>query len=290
MSEDLEQRVELMRKEIDTLQVAAAEKSKPWYMNVSTLLSAIALTFSFGTTFVSYHRTNVQDVQNARSELRGLLQRLAALPKENMEAGIKYATDPGSMNVISGFINQENTLLVRNAAELAKKLPAGSVSPTEYYAIAVAFQAAYDPADAEQFVQYAMNAEPDFNIEISCLRMMANLKFIKGRPEEGRADYQKALAIFSKYPQYDPFTRAQTNVLTEISWAYSEAGGYDFAAANQHLDNAAKIVAPLPRSPGVNGLQSQIDQARAKISQGAPPPNLTPESQLPVPTASPSGN
>ena len=89
MNEDLEQRVELMKREIDALQVTVTERSKPWYHNVSVLISIIALLFSFGTTLVSYHRNNIQEIQNARAELRGLLQRMAALPKENVEIGVK---------------------------------------------------------------------------------------------------------------------------------------------------------------------------------------------------------
>jgi len=63
MNEDLEQRVDLMKREIDALQIAVTGQSKPWYKNVSTLLSVTALLFSFGTTFVSYHRANIQDIQ-----------------------------------------------------------------------------------------------------------------------------------------------------------------------------------------------------------------------------------
>lgn len=290
MNEDLEQRVELMKREIDALQVTVTERSKPWYQNLSVLISILALLFSFGTTLVSYHRSNIQDIQNARAELRGLLQRLAALPKENVEAGVKYASDPASRNLVGGFINQENTLLARNAAELAKKLSPKSVSATEYYAIAVALQSGYDLNGADQFLNYAINAEPNFNIEISCLRAMANLKFIEGQPQAGRVQYQKALDIFSKYPQYDPYTRASTNVLTELSWAYSEAASSEFAFATQHVDGAEKILAPLPKSPGVNGLQSQVSQARQLISSGFPPPNPIPGSQITVPAASPPAN
>jgi tetratricopeptide (TPR) repeat protein len=288
MNEDLEKRVEVMKQEIDALQIAAAEKSRPWYQNVPILLSVIALLFSFGTTFVSYHRTNIQDIQSRRAELRALLQRLAALPRENVEVGVKYAADPGSKDMISGFINQENTLLARNAAELANRLPAKAISATEYYAIAVALQAAYDLTGANEFLQYAVKSNPDFNIEISCLRMMASSKFTQGRPDAGRVDYQRALDIFSKYPQYDPYTQASTNVYTELSWAYSEAANNRFDLASQHVESAEKILAPWPRSPGVDALKARVSQARSNISMGSPPSNLVPGLQMTVPTSSPS--
>lgn len=280
MPEDLDQRFDLLKREVDALQVSVMGHSKPWYRNVSTLLSITALLFSFGTTFVSYRRANVQDIQSARQELRGLLQRISALPKENVELGKKFPDDPASRNMVAGFINQENTLLARNAAEIAKKLPVGSVSPTEYYAIAGALQTAYDLAGANEFLTLAIKANPDFSTEISSLRMIANMKFIEARPEAGRVEYQKALDIFSKFPQYDPYTRAMTNVLTELAWAFSEASTNAFPLATQHIESAEAILAPLPRSPGVDMLRAQVAQAKAQLYTGQPlpvgvPPQIT---------------
>src|SRR5437016_12374288 len=120
MSEDLEERMTTMKREIDALQIAVTGQKKPWYREVSTLISFLALTFSFGTTFVSYRRTESQDIQNSRQELRGLLQRLSALPKENVENMRKYKDDVEARTIIGGFINQENSLLARQAAELAR--------------------------------------------------------------------------------------------------------------------------------------------------------------------------
>ena len=288
MNADLEQRVEIMKREIDALQIAAAERSKPFYKNVSTLLSMLALVFSFGTTFVSYQRTTTQDIQNSRAELRRLIQRMAALPKEHVETYVKYGSDPGARTTISGYINQENTLLARTAAELAENLPAKSVSATEFYAIALALQAAYDLTAAGRFLQHAIDAAPDFNIEISCLRSIAYLKFLQGHKEEGRVEYQRALGIFSKYPQYDAFTQVSTNVQTELSWAFSEAAGNESRLAMQHVENAERMTTPLPPSPGLDGVKSQIAHARAQFSSGAALPNPVSAPQLTVPLPSPA--
>src|SRR5262249_5796573 len=122
-NEHLEHRVELLKREVDALQIAITGSSKQWYKNVSTLLAVIALLFSFGTTYVSNRRISAQDILSARQELRGLLQRLAALPKENIDIGKKYEKDATSAAAVSSLINQENSLLARNASEIARKLP-----------------------------------------------------------------------------------------------------------------------------------------------------------------------
>jgi hypothetical protein len=271
-----------MKREIDALQIAITEDTKPWYQNIATLLSVVALLFSFGTTYVSYRRTAVQDIQSSRQELRGLLQRLAALPKENVDIRKKYADDPASMNVVGGFINQENALLARQAAELAKKLPGDLVSGTEYYAIALALQNSYDLSGADEFLKYSAQAAKDFNTEIAALRSTANLQFIQGRPEAGRVEYQKALNIFSKYPGYDPFTKISTNVWTELAWAFSEAGVDSLAFAHQHIENAKALVNGLPHSPGAEMLKAQVSQAAVQFASGQPITSPVAGSQLGV--------
>src|SRR5215216_3760028 len=79
-----------IHREIDALQIVVAERTKPWFKNPATILSVSALLFSFGTTYVSNRRIAAQEVQNNHQQLRTILQRLAALPKENLEVGKKY--------------------------------------------------------------------------------------------------------------------------------------------------------------------------------------------------------
>lgn len=273
MDESLERKVEVMKKEIDAIQISLAEPAKPWYQNMSTVLAVVALLFSFGTTYVSYRRTALQDVLSTRQDLRGLLQRLAALPKENVEIQKTYSGDAIVMGQISGLINQENSFLARQAAELAKRLPDEMLTAGEYHAIAVALQNAYDLKGAAEFIRSSIRAADiarDFNTEISAVRVMANLLFIQGHPESGRVEYQKALDIFSKYPDYDPFTRSATHIWTELSWAISEANAGYFPLAKQHVGNAEGHLAGLPPSPGVERLNDQISQTRSMIFSASP--------------------
>jgi tetratricopeptide (TPR) repeat protein len=288
MTESLEQKVDLMKQEIDALQIMVTGQKKPWHKNASTLISVTALLFSFTTTYLSYNRTAAQDIHNTRQELRSLLQRMAALPKENVEIGKKYVDDPAAMNMISGFINQENTLLARQAAELARQLPDHTVSGAEYYAIAVALQSAYDLESAATFLDYSIAVTKDFNTEIAAIRMKANLKFIQGHPESGRVEYQRALDIFSKYPNYDPFTKASTNVYTELGWAFAEANSGSVLLAKQHAENADTLLAGLPRSPGANMLKTQVVQAKNQFTSGIPTTDPALGSQLGVVPASQS--
>jgi hypothetical protein len=54
--EEITSRMDTMKGEIDGLQIGLTSQKKPWYRDLSTLISFLALLFSFGTTFVSYRR------------------------------------------------------------------------------------------------------------------------------------------------------------------------------------------------------------------------------------------
>jgi hypothetical protein len=250
--------------------VFGADSSTPaakeaWYQTPSVIISITALMFSFGTTVVSYRRTEKQDIQAARAELRGILQRLSAIPRENLEAMKKNAGDPGAVAGISQLYNQESTMLTRQAAEIVNRLPRGLVSATEYYAIGIAFQSAYDLSSAKNFLGRARQAANNFNDEIGAIRSSANLDFIAGQPEDGRVLFQQALGIFSKYRGYDPYTMASTHVFTEVYWAYAEGNMSQFQLAAQHIDNAQRVADQLPPSQGSDGLKAQIQQAREQL-------------------------
>ena len=272
---DLEERIQLIKKEVDALQITVMTQKTPWYKNASTTIAILALLFSFGTTYVSYKRTEAQDIQNEKLELRGLLQRLSYLPRDNFETAKKYPNDPTAIVTIGSLINQENTMLSRQAAELARKLPRDYVSATEYYSVAVALQSAYNFEGAKEFLGYAIDCAKDFNDKIAALRSNAILMFLTGRPEAGRVEYQKALDVFSAFGEYDDYTKKATHISTELSWAVAEANAGHKELANQHISSAEEYLSGLPPSPGADQMRGQINQTKMQLnspsSQTNPP-------------------
>jgi hypothetical protein len=258
--------LQMLKQEVDSLQIAFAKQNRPWYRDAATILSVMALVFSFGTTWVSNRKAEAQDIENQRSELRSLLQRMAELPKENLDATEKYRSNPGAFSTVASLINQENTFLSGQAAEIAKRLPPGKISAVEYYAIAIALGNAYNIEGEKKFLALSIASATDFNTEIAAIRTNAYVLFLTGRPDAGRVEFQKALAIFDKYGEFDEYTRKSTGIKTELSWAFSE---YLVRAGNplieQHLKNAQDIMEELPPSPGREQMDAEIRQARSQL-------------------------
>ena len=66
---------------------AASEKKTPWFKETSSVVAILAFIFSFGTTVVSYVRTEQQDIHNARTELQGYIEKLSSIPKDSYKIG-----------------------------------------------------------------------------------------------------------------------------------------------------------------------------------------------------------
>jgi hypothetical protein len=259
--------MQILRHDVDALEKKADKPDKPWYFDVSTMIAVLSFVFAFGTTWFSSRKAKAQEIEADRNELRTLLQRMAALPKENFEAQVEFGANPGALSTISGYINQENTVLTGQAAEIALRLPKGKVSAVEYYAIALGLGNAYEIGRQKQFLQLAIDHATDFNTEIAAIRTTAFVLFLTGTPDSGRVEYQKALAIFDRYPGYDEYTRNGTHIKTEIAWAYSEYQAHPGnPLALPHLDRANELLQTLVPSPGRKQFEADIAQARQQLT------------------------
>jgi len=261
--EELTQRLESLKQEVDALQVAVMSAKAPWYRDIPTIVSVLALIFSLGTTFVSYQKSKAEDIQASRAELRSLLQRLAALPKENLEITKQYADDAVGRSFASGYIAQETSLLARQAAEIANGLPRRQVTSAEYQAISLALWNSGDAVAALPFASRAVESATDAASAANALRAYAGDLFATGQPEQGREQYRKALAIFDRYPGYGNYYQGSTHFITQLSWANAEADSGFVDLTYEHLVAAELIVSQLPPGPGADQLKRQLEQQRA---------------------------
>jgi hypothetical protein len=79
-----EDRLDLMKQELDALQVEVMKSSGPWYKQVPVLapivIAVLALLFSFATTFVAERRIAREEEHETRVELRELISDLQCYP------------------------------------------------------------------------------------------------------------------------------------------------------------------------------------------------------------------
>jgi hypothetical protein len=232
-----------MKSEIDALQVGMAEKSRSWYKQAATMIALAALLFSAVTTWYSEKRIHEQDVHSARQELSQLIQRLGALPKENLELREMYAKDPVARATLSGLLSQENDLLAKRAAEIIDILPPRRVSAIEYHAVASALTQSGVYDRSLQMIQRGLPVADDANDLTALLRSYAQLLYETGDLPGGQAKFQEALDVFKRYPVNVSWYVDSTHAITELLWARNELGQRRCAEANAHVRRAADHIA-----------------------------------------------
>ena len=187
---------------------------------VPILVSLLALGFAFYTDDKSENRASREEEHAQRAELRGLIQRLTALPKENRELARQ---DPSAWRQLSGSLQQETLILARQSSELIRQLP-GQVTSEEYIAVAFALSSASQPTESEELTLEGLKVAKDASGEATLLRQLGAIRFINGDPENGRARFKQAMTIYQKYPEKNRNTVAFNSAFTALNWSEAALG------------------------------------------------------------------
>jgi hypothetical protein len=265
---NIQNSISIINKELAALRTTSAKADRPWYREPSFIIALTALLFSFGTTAVSYIRTNQQDIHDARAELRSLILRLTQLPRESIEYSKKYEKEPLIVGGILGMLNTENALVAKQAANIMSRIP-GNISATEYLSVSSALVNSGLTETAMKLIKLALAVSNDVNDEVGVLRSYGGLLFSTGDLEGGREKFKTALMIFSKYPITNQYYVETTHALTEMYWAQFEAAARQCPYAKSHMAQANSHLSVLP--PGsYESIKGQVDQVQKVVDSCNP--------------------
>lgn len=260
---------------------------------ISVVISAVAIILSIGTTITSALHARRQEFHDLRAELRSLLQRLSVLQRDNAEAFVKYAQDPVSLNMISGAINQENSLVAKQARDIARQLGGDRVSSVEYLAISNAFFSSSDAALAREMALLALeraNASKDFYEGVFALRGLGTMAYGSGDSEEGRVRYAAAETLILQTPLSADLKNFML-AYTYLGWCEGELSSMQCNDAIEHHRRAVDIVSKQLDGPPKNTNRANAErleqQLRLRCSPGGPPTGTPPSGVIAKPLALP---
>jgi len=268
---DDHERYEILKKEVDSIQIQMGQEHGPWYTKPSNLISVIALLFSFGTTIVSYINSHDEDIRANHREAMALIQRVTRLPSENFELIQKYK-DSGPGQSLSGMINQENILLATQAANLVKKYP-DTFSSTEFFAIASALATSNIVDKVPYLFKTAIEKAETSNDYNVATRSYAYFLYSKGDYTEGRKYYEMALGVWNKFPERNMYIVNSTDLVTLMYWSQAELAAKNVKEAEKLIVQAKDKLAQLSPGPMTQSLSMQVNYTVGLIEQaklGAP--------------------
>ncbi len=234
------EQLRMMKAEVDALQVHVMGAAKPWYRQASTLIAILALVFSFGTTFVSYTRTKEMDRHAALVELRSLMQRIVAIPRESFELTNEYEGRPIEASQMAGFINNENLILTQQAVAILNQIP-DLVSGADYYAIGQGFLSSGENDAAIDLFEHAAQRATTATTAVAAYRSLGAAGFIDGQFETGRIAWREAMDIFTtRFADAPISVQHYTHAFTMMRWAQYEAAAGECDAATELIRGARR--------------------------------------------------
>lgn len=252
----IEEKVNLLKNDLEVLKFELLTKSKTWYREVSTLVAFAALVFSLGTTVVSYVRTAQQDVLNSRIELNSLIGEIAAIPEQNAKIVKTYQDSPQIMATLSAQLNNRNLVLAKQAASVIDRIESsffgkGQVLDVEYLAVGTAFSTSLQYKKADTYFGLSVKRSTDPSAFASACRSKAGVAMAGGKLDEMRYFMGEALRIDSmeRFHTTSQLAKDVVNINTELQWANVELQAGECVNANNHKISAETLLRAIPEGP-----------------------------------------
>jgi hypothetical protein len=256
--------LQLIKQEVDALQVEAM-KPKTWYKDASVIISMAAVVFSLGTAMTSFFQVDTQNKYAARSELRGLIQRLGSLPKERVEIVKAYKNDAYTSNLLTGGLAQEYMLLANQAVDISNRIP-NDISPIEYIAISKALTDAGSLEQVPVLLEKGLKVSKDVVSKVGLLRGYGSYFIMIGDFDSGREKYQEAIRVSNRESRNQSLAEG-SNAYTELIWAISEHNQGQCRQAENLLNNVRIKADKLPRGEYADSLKAQVINAQEGIER-----------------------
>jgi hypothetical protein len=125
-----EHTIELLRDQVDALQVSAAEKHKPWYRQTPSLASLLAILLSVTTFAYSNLKDKRQDVQKKQESLRGIVSAMIDLANEQqakLGSADSQKLSTQEREFIGGMMNTRRMILAETADKSRARYPRSGV-------------------------------------------------------------------------------------------------------------------------------------------------------------------
>ena len=271
-----------LKSEVDSLQVHVLGLSAPWYRQMATIIAVMSFALSLLATVGAEFRVRQQEVFASRAELRQLIQRMNALPREAFELGKKYQeqNDLMSLASLTQYIRNENNLLAGQATGLLESL-SEYATPDEYFAVA----AALSQFDTRRAITLLEQLRPrlegianpggaELDAQIQLFRTLATYNIGSGDFLPGRQYFQRALAVARAATVPNESLRDRNLADTELYWVRAEAAAGNCDIAHGHLRAASDHLDRVPNAGKDPQIVAALDAYRTTVQQCRSGPNI----------------
>lgn len=246
-----------LRDRVDLLEIASAEKRKPWYKQRPSLISLLALIGSVVTFIISQRGFSRQEIRVKQDQLVAILMNIADLDKE-------ARTHPQDQIYLDTLTTKRKVWL--DAAEsLASELE-GHLSASEYSVLAGEKEIDQEYEKAEQYLLSCVKAARDRDAQASALNSLGALCLWSPNKDVNKANNYFEAALSTLGDAHDDHTNYMRGYLYEYR-ANSERQVGITDNLNDHVKKARECYNALPtwhqgRISGLQRIASQFPEVK----------------------------
>jgi tetratricopeptide (TPR) repeat protein len=235
-------------------------------------VSALALIVSAIAVWTSLRRGTLEKQRTIKSEITATLRQIVTLRLNFMKIFHEAANDAPYLQSVSQVIAQENAFLMQQAAYLIEQVP-GLVTAVEYNTLATAMVDVGDFDGAGTFFQKAIDASFNNYYRSMATRSLAYFLFSQHRFDEGRQQYEKAIALLPVQSNQVHYT----NGTTYQQWAWNELYVANSPERSERLIATARAEFSAIDNPLIQSNALKMLETALMNPQVQPTPSLTPK-------------
>lgn len=196
-----------LRDEVGTLQLAVAERKRPWYRQLSTVVSLIALVFSIVTGIHTIRGESERTIREKHTFLVDIIKQLVSLRGDNTNSKINSLSGEERQSLMA-LAAAKQTVLLSVAESLIADIGA-SISSSEYNVLAAEAGSGSDFVRAKEYLEAGVRVSTPGLSRSLANRAIAEFYFQPGpfqNPQIGRTYFTAATGELNGA---DPYTRYQ---------------------------------------------------------------------------------
>jgi tetratricopeptide (TPR) repeat protein len=262
----LQQQMLTIKQEVDALQIQMAKVRAPWYRDVNVLVAIGALILTAFTAYVSIRHTRLQDIENAKGDLRELIREISTISAQAAEIGAQYEDNPQGGLLAGSLLNSDKIVLANQAADIIDEIP-DHVSAAEYYSVGFAVASIGNFERAIELYARGIEIADDRWSAVATRSGLALSHFAAGDLEAGRRAFEGAIHSGDDFTDANSAARQWESAFAHFKWSEAELTANQCAEAQSHYEQSRREYAAIEGSFDLTLINPQLNALNGLLTQ-----------------------
>jgi len=245
------QDLEALRDRVDSLEVKAAEKRKPWYLSFGGVSGLLAIVLSIFSVIYTLKKDKSSDIESQKKEITGNLINLQQLEMDALVKAKKDSINVDDYVTSDYYLQQRFEIFLNNIDGINRQIPNKLYSQSYIYIGFCYLHYSFKNDKAMEYYKYALKAAKDVYDSDNVYNSISYLYFTQGLD----FDTVKATQYFYKdinlLKRLKGIRRDYYMAYAYASTAADNESNINLSISKKYIDTAKILCNNLKNNPGI---------------------------------------